>query len=110
MIKPLVISKTKPVRNSIGQIDQVFQKINGKKEKGLDRNERFRRSQRQVSFLKSKVKLCCLEMHKAGNQTMEMITIEVMTVVTLGGMVEFVIETEYMEGLLGQMAEFCAFT
>lgn len=49
-------------------------------------------------------------MHKAGNQTMEMITIEVMTVVTLGGMVEFVIETEYMEGLLGQMAEFCAFT
>lgn len=53
-------------------------------------------------------------MHKAGNQTVkickEMITIEVMTVVTLGGMVEFVIETEYMEGLLGQMAEFCAFT
>ena len=53
-------------------------------------------------------------MHKAGNQTVkickEMITIKGMTVVTLGGMVEFVVKTEYMEGLLGQTAEFCAFT
>ena len=31
----------------------------------------------------------------------EMITIKAMTVVTLGWMMEFVIETEYMEGLLG---------
>lgn len=44
-------------------------------------------------------------MHKAGKQTVkmgkEMITIKAMTVVTLGWMMEFVIETEYMEGLLG---------
>lgn len=44
-------------------------------------------------------------MHKVGKQTVkickEMITIKAMTVVTLGWMVEFVIETEYKEGLLG---------
>lgn len=35
LIKPLAISKIKTVRNFIGQKDQVLQKINCKKKKGM---------------------------------------------------------------------------
>lgn len=51
LIKPLVISKIKTVRNSIAQIDQVLQKRNCKK-KGVERNVQFKRDLRDKIFLK----------------------------------------------------------